>query len=328
MQTLINFFGANGFIPHGYCLTWSAGLLWLNVLSDALIVFAYYSIPLTLAWFIRQRKDLPYPWLFAMFGLFIVACGTTHLLSVITVWVPLYWLDGIVKAVTAAVSVTAALMMLWVVPRALMLRSPAQLEVEVQERKRAQKALQTILDNAPVGIWLVGVDKRYRFVNKTFCDAVGIAESRFLATTHLPDLLGAEIAANCMKSDQDCLAKETPHISYEELPFVDGKQHLMEITKVKLRDSAGAVTGAIGIAIDITERKRAEGELKRRVEETERFNRAMVGRELQMIALKQEINELCQATGAPARYVIGAANQLIESGTTGFSVTHNGGATT
>jgi signal transduction histidine kinase len=142
MQPLINFFGANGLIPHGYCLTWSPGLLWLHVLSDALIVIAYYSIPLTLAYFVRKRKDLPYPWLFAMFGLFIVACGTTHLLSVITVWIPLYWLDGIIKAVTAIISVVAAVMVVWVVPRALMLRSPAQLEIEVQERKQAQAALQ------------------------------------------------------------------------------------------------------------------------------------------------------------------------------------------
>ena len=65
MQTLIDFFGANGFLPHGYCLTWSSGLLWLHVVSDVLIVLAYYSIPLTLVYFVRKRKDLPYPWLFA-----------------------------------------------------------------------------------------------------------------------------------------------------------------------------------------------------------------------------------------------------------------------
>ena len=141
MQTIIDFFGANGLIPHGYCLTWSPFLLWLNVLSDAFMGLAYYSMPLVIAYYIRKRKDLPFPWLFWTFVLFIVACGTTHFLSVVTVWVPLYWLDGIVKAVAAVISVAAALMMFWVVPRALMLRSPAQLEIEVEERKKAQAEL-------------------------------------------------------------------------------------------------------------------------------------------------------------------------------------------
>lgn len=171
MQFLLDFFGAAGFTPHGYCLSWRSVLLWLHVLSDTLIVLAYYSIPLTLFYFIRQRKDLPYPWLFLMFGLFIVACGTTHLLSVITIWVPVYWLDGIVKAITAVISVGAALMMYWVIPRALMLRSPAQLEAEVKDKnrsliltiaelKRTQAALQTseqrlmlAAASGQVGIW-------------------------------------------------------------------------------------------------------------------------------------------------------------------------------
>jgi diguanylate cyclase (GGDEF)-like protein/PAS domain S-box-containing protein len=130
-----------------------------------------------------------------------------------------------------------------------------QAEDVLRER---EAELHTILDNAPVGIWLVGVDKRYRFMNKTFCDAVGIAENQFLATTHLPDLLGEEIAANCLRSDRECLEQEVPHLSHETLNYVDGKPHQLEITKVKLRDSAGEATGTIGIAIDITQKKEAE----------------------------------------------------------------------
>ncbi|MGZ5007907.1 MAG: EAL domain-containing protein, partial [Methylobacter sp.] len=95
MQALSDFFALKNLIPHGYCLSWSPLLLWLSVISDVLITLAYYSIPLTLVYFLRQRKDLPYPWLLVMFAGFIVACGTTHLLSAITVWIPLYWLDGL-----------------------------------------------------------------------------------------------------------------------------------------------------------------------------------------------------------------------------------------
>jgi len=141
MQPLIDFFATNDFTPHGYCLSWQPVLLWLHVISDLLITLAYYSIPLTLVYFIRQRKDFPYPWLAVMFAAFIIACGTTHLLSAITIWTPLYWLDGWVKALTAIASVSTAIVMLWVIPRALSLPSVVQLQSEIQKREQTEQAL-------------------------------------------------------------------------------------------------------------------------------------------------------------------------------------------
>ena len=145
MQPLLNFLGINNLIPHGYCLTWDSSLLWLTVISDALIVLAYYSIPLTLLYFVRKRRDLPYPQLFTMFSLFIVACGTTHLISILTIWIPFYWLEAIAKAFTAIISVFAALLMLKIVPLALQLKSPRELEREIQEKNRVQTTLQEVL---------------------------------------------------------------------------------------------------------------------------------------------------------------------------------------
>jgi PAS domain S-box-containing protein len=146
MQSLIDLLGLEDFIPHGYCLSWSPVLLWLNVISDLLITLAYYSIPLILVYFLRRRKDLPYPWLLAMFAGFIVACGTTHLLSAITVWIPLYWLDGLVKGLTAVLSIATAMLMLWIVPKVLFLPSAAQLQAEIQQRKTAEEALRVAND--------------------------------------------------------------------------------------------------------------------------------------------------------------------------------------
>ena len=142
MQSVIDLFDIKDLIPHGYCLSWSPVLLWLHVISDLLITLAYYSIPLTLIYFIRHRKDFPYTWLVTLFAGFIVACGTTHLLSVITIWIPLYWLDGLLKAFTAIISLATAVLMLWVIPRALSLPSAAQLENEIQQRNVAQLAQQ------------------------------------------------------------------------------------------------------------------------------------------------------------------------------------------
>jgi PAS domain S-box-containing protein len=137
----INFFSIKDLIPHGYCLAWSPLLLWLNVISDVLITLAYYSIPLTILYFLYQRKATPYKWLGLLFAVFILACGTAHLFSAITIWIPLYWLDGLFKAFTALISVITALSMLWVVPRALSLPTPSQLRAEIQQRKNAEKAL-------------------------------------------------------------------------------------------------------------------------------------------------------------------------------------------
>jgi diguanylate cyclase (GGDEF)-like protein/PAS domain S-box-containing protein len=135
---------------------------------------------------------------------------------------------------------------------------------QIENSLRSREAeIHTIFDNAPVGIWLMGLDGRYRFVNKTFCDAVGIPEIKFLQTSNVAELLGAEAAGNCFKSDHDCLAEKKPHLSHEAVTFVDGKQHLLEITKTKLKDQSGNVSGIIGTAIDVTERMLAEQELRR-----------------------------------------------------------------
>lgn len=117
----------SGFLPHGYCFTWIPGLLWLNVISDALIALAYLSIPMTLLHFVRRRTDLPFSWVFLLFGIFIVACGTTHALDVWTVWHPDYWLAGGVKALTAAASVTTAVVLVGLIPKALAIPSSQQL---------------------------------------------------------------------------------------------------------------------------------------------------------------------------------------------------------
>jgi hypothetical protein len=88
-------------IPHGYCLLWNPSLLWLHAGSDAVIAAAYFVIPISLVRFARQRRDLPFNFVFICFGLFILFCGTSHLLAVYNVWVPNWWLSGIVKALTA-----------------------------------------------------------------------------------------------------------------------------------------------------------------------------------------------------------------------------------
>ena len=105
LEVLKNLFASGGFIPHGHCYLWRHELVWLHVVSDSLIAIAYYSIPITLVYFVRKRVDLPFDWIFLMFGAFIIACGTTHVMEIWTLWHPTYWLSGFLKAITAVVSI-------------------------------------------------------------------------------------------------------------------------------------------------------------------------------------------------------------------------------
>jgi hypothetical protein len=49
-------------------------------------------------------------------------------MEVVTLWVPVYWLSGSIKPITAIASVATAILTLYVIPQALALRSPAELE--------------------------------------------------------------------------------------------------------------------------------------------------------------------------------------------------------
>ena len=136
------------FLPHGQCLLWRPGLIWLHVVSDVLITLAYYSIPAMLVYFVAKKRDVPFHWIFLMFGAFILACGTTHALDVLTLWYPAYWISGMVKAMTALISVATAMALVPLIPRALALRTPAELEAanlalqeEIAERRRAETEL-------------------------------------------------------------------------------------------------------------------------------------------------------------------------------------------
>lgn len=146
-------FSQADFMPHGMCYLWQPGILGLHVVSDALITLAYFSIPFTLLYFVYARKDLQFNWMFVCFAVFIVACGTTHLLEIWVIWHPVYWLSGAVKAITALASVPTAILLAKLVPQAVQLPSPAalrlansELEREIAERKRAEADIRRMND--------------------------------------------------------------------------------------------------------------------------------------------------------------------------------------
>jgi PAS domain S-box-containing protein len=145
IDSLAQFFSSDGFMPHGMCYLWRPGVLSLHVASDALITLAYASIPFTLVYFVRKRKDLEFSWIFVCFAIFIIACGTTHAMEIWVIWHPNYWLSGGIKAITAFASVPTAVLLVKLIPNALKLPSAAtlreanaQLDRLVHEREHAE----------------------------------------------------------------------------------------------------------------------------------------------------------------------------------------------
>jgi PAS domain S-box-containing protein len=135
-------------MPHGGCYLWTQSLILLHAISDGAIGLAYYAIPFILFYFVRQRKDVKFKWIFLCFAAFVLACGTTHLLEIWNIWHANYWLSGFVKAVTALVSVFTTVWLVKLMPQALALPSAEDLQkahdqLEIRVRERTAESEQT-----------------------------------------------------------------------------------------------------------------------------------------------------------------------------------------
>src|SRR4051812_18941894 len=170
------------FMPHGHCYFWQPDVVWLHVLSDLLIALSYFSIPAMLFYFVRKRRDLPFHWMFLLFGAFIIACGSTHVMEVYTLWVPMYRLSGLLKLATGLISGITAVLLLPLIPKAVSLPSPEhlarlnqELQNEILERKAVEQKLASeaavlreqaqLLDLAYDAIFVREMDGSIRFYN-------------------------------------------------------------------------------------------------------------------------------------------------------------------
>src|SRR5579883_1689160 len=141
LEIIAHLFDPDGFPRRWDCGVWSDELGWLHILSDLGVWSAYVAIPCVLGYFALRRKDIPFRSMFWLFGAFILACGTTHLMEAILFWWPAYRFAGVIKLFTAIISWATVLALIPVVPKVLAMRSPEELEGEVAARKEAENAL-------------------------------------------------------------------------------------------------------------------------------------------------------------------------------------------
>ena len=276
MEFLKNMFSSGGFMPHGYCYLWDRGLVWLHLISDVLIALAYFSIPITLLYFVRRRRDLPFHWMFLCFGVFIVACGSTHIMEVWTLWHATYWLSGIVKAVTALASVPTAILLVQLVPKALALPTPdklnevnqdlvnrrdelaranAELEEVNKALRQSEERYHLLFDSNPHPLWVYD-SKTLAFldINHSARRNYGYSREEFLCLT-IKDIRPPEDIPSLMESvAKSSAGTETAGIWRHRTK--DGTLIDVEITSHPFL--FGGRDARLVVATDITIRKKVE----------------------------------------------------------------------
>jgi PAS domain S-box-containing protein len=266
-----------GFAPHGFCLQWEPGLLWLHAGSDLATGVAYYAIPVALAWLVLKRQDLAFGWMFWLFALFILACGTTHFMDVWVLWQPDYAVQGLLKAFTAVLSILTAILLWLIMPRLLAIPTPGQFrrvtdqltdetvrhERTVEQLRRTEESFQLLVESV-------------RDCAMFMLDTAGHVTSWNAGAQHIKHYRADEIVGKhfgCFYTPED-RAAGTPMRALETAASVgsfqeegprvrkDGSLFLADVVINPILDRGGVLVGFAKVTRDITQRKQAQAELE------------------------------------------------------------------
>ncbi|MFO1059823.1 MAG: ATP-binding protein [Dongiaceae bacterium] len=296
MDGLRSFLDAASLAPHGFCLLWRPELIWLHVTSDSLIAAAYYSIPLALAVFVWLRRDLAFGWMFWLFAIFILACGTTHLFDIWTLWHPDYGTQGLVKAATAAASVITAAMLWPLLPKALALPSPAELRVandrltrEISERGQAvdrlrdsESRFRRFYERTPVPLHSIGADGRIATVSEQWLELLGYRRE---------EVVGRPLRAFLAEGSAELPPGDFRDVE-RRLVRRDGTVLDCLLSTHLERGGGGDPGHRLGVVVDVTARKRAEAALAAETAERQRAEA--------MLLQAQKMEAIGQLTGGIA----------------------------
>lgn len=181
--------------------------------------------------------------------------------------------------------------------------------LDITARKAAEDALREselrfhdIVDASADWVWEVDAKGRYTYASESVRDLLGYGPEELLGRTPF-DLMPPDEAARVAAQFAACVASKAPFRDLENINLrKDGQPVHVASNGMPILDGVGQLLGYRGLDRDITERKLAEAELKARNDELERFNRATVGRELDMLEMKKTINALSRQLGREAPY--------------------------
>ena len=254
------------------CGRWTAAHGWLHILSDLGVWSAYVAIPCVLGFFLLRRKDIPFRTIFVLFGLFILACGTTHLMEVIIFWWPVYRLAGLIKLFTALVSWGTVLALVRVAPKVLAMRLPRSSEREViarraaeqyataiqEERKRLRVTLQSIGD----GVIATDAEGRVTLLNPIAEELTGWSSTRAVGQPieRVFSIIEEESRQAVSNPVSQALREgrivALPH--HAVLVANDGAERPIADSAAPIKNEQGQTVGVVLVFRDVTEQRRAE----------------------------------------------------------------------
>ena len=248
---------STNFLPHWYCYVGNRRLIWTNVISDLAIGLSYVGISLTLVWLVRRAgRNLPYAGFFWAFGLFIVSCGATHFMEVITVWKPVYWLSGAVKIITAVASVGTAAVLLFAADDIADFVRTAR-EVAIRQGSNRYRAL---IQGAPMAI--VGTDLQRKITDWNPAAEQLFGWSAEEAVGKLSLIAPPDLEEERKAVRQKVMAGEVSRGMETYRVNRNGDRIPVSFSVAPVHDEKGVITGTIGVFEDISERKRVQTELQ------------------------------------------------------------------
>jgi PAS domain S-box-containing protein len=162
------------------CGKWTDFHGWLYIISDILVWSAYFAIPFIIIRYISKKHDARFIRVYFLFAGFILACGATHFFDAMTFWWPLYRVNALVRAVTGILSWTTVFYLIKVLPVAFTLRSSAELEAEVEQRKKAEEKFRNLLESAPDSMVIVNEQGIIHLVNAQTVNMFGYTRAEMI----------------------------------------------------------------------------------------------------------------------------------------------------
>lgn len=266
----------------------------IHAIFDLLTALAYFSIPFSLLVYLKKRKLQEFTWVFICFILFILLCGTTHIMHIIGVLFPthtIHIIDGITKALTAAVSTFTAVLLWRMIPKALLIPTPAELEEanqilhkrteevneinillkqEIKEHKNTTNKLLDLIailqssNDAIIGVsldgkitsWNYGASEIFGYSSK---EIVGESYTTLIPSNQIEEM---KVVFKDAKEGRKVLHREVKHMIKDGSVIVGS----LTVSSIRSPEDKREIIGTSVILRDVTETKKLQAEMKKLAE--------------------------------------------------------------
>jgi PAS domain S-box-containing protein len=270
MTALFNEILDTNFTPHAVCLR-VPSLVWLHAASDGLIALAYLLIPVGLFRLAQRRKDLSFHWILLLFAAFILSCGATHIFSVATLWIPIYRLEGLLKLLTAAISLATAVLFNRFIPRLAALPTPEQWRLSKEElnaqsaaRRQAEEKIDllAVLDSLPQIVWTATPAGDVDYYNQRWQDYTGMNIEQSKAWGWQPALHPDDLKTTVDRWTQSFTLCNPFEIELRLKRASDNAYRWHVSRALPIRDAHGSLVRWFGTCTDIEDFKRSQTEVR------------------------------------------------------------------